>query len=87
MYASCPAGCLLVVSTHSKEIHEEVHSYQCLDCCITDMAYCLPLNKAGDTYIGINPRPAASDLLRYYTKSDNDKLGQSPVISWPVAKL
>lgn len=48
---SMVAGNLLVVSTHSKEIHEEVHSYQCLDCCIVDMAYCASLNKAG---AGIN---------------------------------
>ena len=41
------AGNLLVVSTHTKEIHEEVHSYKCLDCCIVDMAYCATLNKAG----------------------------------------
>ena len=39
-----------MVSTHSKEIHEEVHSYQCLDCCIVDMAYCVPLNKAGESW-------------------------------------
>ncbi|KAL0053124.1 hypothetical protein WJX82_001225 [Trebouxia sp. C0006] len=39
-------GNLLVVSTHTKEIHEEVHSYKCLDCCIVDMAYCATLNKA-----------------------------------------
>ena len=36
-----------MVSTHTKEIHEEVHSYKCLDCCIVDMAYCATLNKAG----------------------------------------
>ena len=41
------AGNLLVVSTHTNEIHEEVHSYKCLDCCIVDMAYCATLNKAG----------------------------------------
>ena len=52
-------GCLLVVSTHSKEIHEEVHSYQCLDCCIVDMAYCVPLNKAGERCLA-SPCPAAS---------------------------
>ncbi len=46
-HCSMLAGNLLVVSTHTKEIHEEVHSYKCLDCCIVDMAYCATLNKAG----------------------------------------
>ena len=48
-----PAGNLLVVSTHTKEIHEEVHSFKCLDSCIVDMAYCPSLNKAGITWTAL----------------------------------
>lgn len=47
-------GTVLVVSTHVQEIHEEVHSHQCFDTGITDLAYCPQLNKVGQSLLELN---------------------------------
>ena len=46
-------GTVLVVSTHVQEIHEEVHSHQCFDTGITDLAYCPQLNKVGQSLLNL----------------------------------
>ena len=47
--ALCPAaaGQVLVVSTHNKEMSEEVHSAKYLNSSVASMAVCAALNRAG----------------------------------------